>query len=457
MRLRFIIISLLYPIFGFSQLNFIPLSADYATFHMNDSLAYVEFYVSFFQNSLQYHNINDTLQASFSTTLSLQYEDSVYFRQSHKFVNSEVDTQKIKSYDSFIDIYKVALPFRKFVATVKLEDHLANSAGEYVLNLNIPGPPDHFTLSDIQLASSIKSSQEKSKFAKNNLEVIPHPRRTYDILNPMLYYYVELNNLSLANDTKNKYYFEYFVTDKNSDTVKTSNPKTSEIVGTDQAEIGSFNALSLPAGVYYLNIRARDNSSDVSSNIKKKFFVNKPVTRAAKVEEIKSEIDPMFSTMSKNELELEIAITKYISDRHEQEMIDQIDSLDAIKKFLTSFWNRRDELSGSAHGESHNSYINLVREANERFSHGSEDGWKTDRGRILIVYGHPDDIERYPYSDNAKPYSIWKYYKLDGGSDFVFYDRTGFGNYELLHSTYYRELQNPNWQEVIHGSSSNRY
>lgn len=457
MRARFLIFSLIYPVCGFSQLNFIPLSADYATFHMNDSLAYVEFYVSFFQNSLQYHNINDTLQASFSTTLSLQYEDSVYFTQTHKFINSEVDTQQIKSYDSFIDIYKVALPFRKFIATVKLEDHLASSAGEYVLNLNIPGPPDHFSLSDIQLSSAIKSAQESSKFSKNHLEIIPHPRRTFDILNPMLYYYVELNNLSLDEKTKNSYFFEYFVTDKNSDTVKTSKPKISEIVGTDQAEIGSFNALSLPAGMYYLNVRARDNNSNVTSNIRKKFFVNKPTTQSARVEETKSEIDPMFSTMTKEDLEQEIAITKYISDRHEQEMIDQIDSLDAIRKFLTGFWKRRDQMTGRAPGESHNIYINLIREANERFSHGSTDGWKTDRGRILVVYGHPDDIERYPYSENSKPYTIWRYYQLDGGSDFIFYDRMGFGNYELIHSTYYNELQNPNWQDIIHGSSSNRY
>jgi hypothetical protein len=102
-------------------------------------------------------------------------------------------------------------------------------------------------------------------------------------------------------------------------------------------------------------------------------------------------------------------------------------------------------------------YINLIQEANEKFSRGGKDGWKTDRGRILVTYGPPDDIERYPYTENSKPYSIWKYYQLEGGSDFIFYDRTGFGNYELIHSTYYKELQNPNWQSVIQGNNSNRY
>ncbi len=78
---------------------------------------------------------------------------------------------------------------------------------------------------------------------------------------------------------------------------------------------------------------------------------------------------------------------------------------------------------------------------------------KTDRGRILILYGQPNEIERHTNSMDTDPYEIWNYYSLDGGSEFIFADRNGFGRYELLHSSYYKELQNPNWYSLISISS----
>ena len=105
-------------------------------------------------------------------------------------------------------------------------------------------------------------------------------------------------------------------------------------------------------------------------------------------------------------------------------------------------------------GDSRRKYLKLVEEANQRFGHGNDEGWETDQGRVLITYGHPDDIERNPNTEYSKPYTIWKYYRLEGGSDFIFYDRMGFGDYELIHSTYYKELQNPGWQNLIKGNNT---
>ena len=76
-------------------------------------------------------------------------------------------------------------------------------------------------------------------------------------------------------------------------------------------------------------------------------------------------------------------------------------------------------------------------------------GWRTDRGRVYIIYGPPDEVERYPYSENMKPYEIWHYYNLQGGVIFVFGDRTGFGSYELLHSTLVGEIKNEEWMYLL--------
>ena len=45
----------------------------------------------------------------------------------------------------------------------------------------------------------------------------------------------------------------------------------------------------------------------------------------------------------------------------------------------------------------------------------SKIGWKTDRGRIFILYGEPSEIERFPNQMDTKPYEIWHYNDIEGG------------------------------------------
>ncbi len=83
------------------------------------------------------------------------------------------------------------------------------------------------------------------------------------------------------------------------------------------------------------------------------------------------------------------------------------------------------------------------------FSSAFKEGWRTDQGRVLLIYGKPDEIERNPSSLNTSPYEIWQYYSLEGGSEFVFGDITGHGDFELLHSDYRNEIKDPRWRERI--------
>jgi hypothetical protein len=80
-----------------------------------------------------------------------------------------------------------------------------------------------------------------------------------------------------------------------------------------------------------------------------------------------------------------------------------------------------------------------------RFQKG--DGWKTDRGRIYILYGPPDDIERHPSDITRVAWERWHYYSREGGIEFIFADLSGFDNYVLIHSTAKGEYRDPRWPE----------
>ncbi len=99
------------------------------------------------------------------------------------------------------------------------------------------------------------------------------------------------------------------------------------------------------------------------------------------------------------------------------------------QKFFERYWKERDPDPSTAKNELKDEYFRRVNYANQHFSTMTLDGWQTDRGRILIKFGFPDDIERHPFEIDSPPYEIWQYYSLR--KTFLFVDYTGFGDYRL--------------------------
>ena len=107
-------------------------------------------------------------------------------------------------------------------------------------------------------------------------------------------------------------------------------------------------------------------------------------------------------------------------------------SEDERKKLWEEFWREKDPTPGTPRNEYLEEHLRRFRYANDRFAVPLTAGWKTDRGRIYILYGEPDEIESYPFEMGRKPTEIWTYY--DKGRRFVFVDETGFGDYVLVGS-----------------------
>ncbi len=98
-------------------------------------------------------------------------------------------------------------------------------------------------------------------------------------------------------------------------------------------------------------------------------------------------------------------------------------------------------------------YLERVQQVNDEFGEkagrGEQSGWRTDRGRILLIYGAPDErLQRAFPRDNSSPYEIWGYDSAPGYV-FLFVDETGFDNYRLVVSTDPRESTLPDWYRRV--------
>ena len=129
-------------------------------------------------------------------------------------------------------------------------------------------------------------------------------------------------------------------------------------------------------------------------------------------------------------------------------------SVEGKQNLLSEFWSTRDPDQSTSVNELRVEYMRRLETANQRFGSTQTSGYKTDRGRVFLVYGKPDEIERNPVSVDVKPYETWYYNSIEGGSYFVFVDKTGFGTYELVHSTVRNEIYDPNWRRFIESSPS---
>src|ERR1044071_1257374 len=110
------------------------------------------------------------------------------------------------------------------------------------------------------------------------------------------------------------------------------------------------------------------------------------------------------------------------------------------------FWLRRDPTPDSVENEYKEEHYRRIAYANERYASGIP-GWKTDRGRIYITFGPPDEIEGHPSGGTYErppeegggttstfPFETWRYrYIEDIGNDIIieFVDPTMSGEYRM--------------------------
>lgn len=103
------------------------------------------------------------------------------------------------------------------------------------------------------------------------------------------------------------------------------------------------------------------------------------------------------------------------------------------------FWARRDPSPNLAGNEAREQFFERIRIATRELREAGQPGWTTDRGEVYIVLGPPSyEYERYVgRSMTAQPNLIeWLYNDATFGSMVLqFYDRTGFGRYELTQSS----------------------
>jgi len=123
-----------------------------------------------------------------------------------------------------------------------------------------------------------------------------------------------------------------------------------------------------------------------------------------------------------------IDVIRYVASDTEIQEMDRLRTADERRTFWEAFWKRRDPTPDTPQNEAMDEFYRRVSYANQHFMAG-EPGWKTDMGRVYIMYGQPDEVVRNPIRFEGPPEEIWYYYRER--KTYYFVDKDGFGRYEL--------------------------
>ena len=288
-------------------------------------------------------------------------------------------------------------------------------------------------LSGIELATRISGESGGGPFDKYGITVIPRPNRTYTS-EDQLNFYCEIVNLQYDAEEASGYTVQYLVNDEIGNTVLYQGPVTKKKVGTATTEASAMNIAELETGQYTLAIVATDLGTMASDTSTVDFMVVRPR------EEVKSELT---QEMADNFYHM----TYYIMTKQERDLWNTLD-LTGKTYFMINYWKRRDPDPDTAENEFQKELFSRWTYVCNNYG-GVERAWKRDRGRIVLKYGMPTEVERHYHDVEMKPHEIWRYH--NGNMTFIFVDLRNKNEYTLISAITpdNSEFYDPDWERWL--------
>ncbi|UTW61539.1 GWxTD domain-containing protein [bacterium SCSIO 12741] len=311
--------------------------------------------------------------------------------------------------------------------------------------------------STIELVESYKPATQESNFTKSGIDIIPNVTDYYPDHVGSLKFYTEVYHSDSVLKSE-KFLIKYYIAQ-----YETNQPLPQYIgfIRQNPAPVGivlrEFNIEKLASGNYLLVVEARDRSNNLLS-FTSSFFQRSNVaadTAQIDLDEVITQMTFVEKYNNIDTLQDYVRSIRPLADRGEESFIDQQTKrkaepeVDVLKKFLYHFWAKRYPLSA---GVEWAKYQKEVEKVNASFGTSIRQGYDTDRGRVYLKYGPPNNRIEVPSEPNSYPYEIWHYFKIANQTDgrFVFYNDDLITNdFTLLHSTVFGEIQNERWEMIL--------
>ncbi len=133
--------------------------------------------------------------------------------------------------------------------------------------------------------------------------------------------------------------------------------------------------------------------------------------------------------IAEGELEEKIIELRYVAAQSDIDDITSVENYSERRKKFASYWERLDPTPGTAANEAMVEYYRRIDYANTNYRSYAA-GWLTDKGRVYVIYGQPDNISTDSFRRDGRTVETWHYYNRSLRLTFV--DDSGFGDFRLV-------------------------
>lgn len=429
--------------------------SDCAAFRMTPGLSdgYVEFYFELKRSDLEFRLVEEAIRADVFTWVHVVDStgapiDSV----GSGFVSVVADSAELldTNFTHFFACWLQLPPgaYRARTVVVDLTDK-ASAEAVYDFRVRDYSVPS-LVLSDVEFGYDIVRmppdtvTRAQDVLVKNQYKVYPDCRGLIGPSRPRLCFYLEAYNLATENADDDAYTVAFSIVPTDGTPARELPPQTLTKPGSSAVLASAINVRDLTMGVYRFRAEVTDPVLRQTVAIEKPFYVVSRVT----------------DTLTDEETAQLRTIMAYIARPGEMETFETL-NMTGKANFMAQFWKDRDPTPETPVNEFRDEHLRRLNFANDKFSVGFRDrtdGWRSDQGRVYIVYGPPDQIDRFPFTSGREAAEKWTYEALpsQGSAYFLFVDKNGYGDYRLVTSSARGEKRDPTWDQRIQSGEFER-
>ena len=423
---------------------------DYARFNYDSTRCYLELYYGFYPQLVTTRTGPDGANEGFirfDVELTRKVTGEKTVDEHFVIPVRSGDSTQLNTPNSLVSATGYAVEYGDYILLARAVDSLDQSRRDsIVLAIEVRTLPDTMCISDLELCSNItRGGEPGGPFFKNSLEVIPNPGLVFGAQGlPVVFSYAEIYNAVPGRNYK----IMSSVIGANGVSIKESSRRKT-YSSTNVVEAGTMNIAMIESGRYLYRLSVLDDSTGALYATREKiFYVHNPHIQPSLDTRVSAKAGEL-AGLGVSELSQEFKYAQYVSTDEERALFSQLSAEEGMREFMAKFWAEV-EIGRQGHDPiTRTDYLRRVSTANQRYRAFNREGWQTDRGRVYITYGEPDQVDRFPMQESAKPYEVWYFYQIENGVEFYFVDRTGFNEYILVNSTKRGELRDDQWQRYL--------
>lgn len=437
---------------------------NYGIFNTLNSSPYLETYLTIAGQSVKFSPTEGGYQAS--VNVSWKIFKGADLVKAHNYNLMSPKTTDTLQKPSFIDNQRFSLENGEYLLELVVTDN-ANKESKAVhkekIKIDLKRAQRVYN-SDIQVLESFAKTNTPTNISKNGYDLIPYNINYFPKTQNSLKFYVETYNLDTVLGKQSKFVYSYYI--ENSETLK----RQKELAGFQKQNSAKINPLlaqlditKLNSGNYNLVVEVKDSANIIQ--MQKKWFFQRQSDAKDNLD-IETDpslakavsIDQFFNSFNdKDSLKQFVECLwprSTIKEREWQQVQVEKKEPGLMRSYLIEYWKA--EAADTANPmKLWTEYYKSVLEANALLKCGKQKGYYTDRGRVYLQYGKPNQRTQINSEPNTYPYEVWQYYRIYDKTTGRFFTNKKFvfanfaiadDCYDLIHSDVRGEMYDERWK-----------